>query len=82
MSYALLEETGERTNKGNTKVVMALLAEMWIIHLIIILGGTYAFTFHVWDFTYTDTELWNYTMWWKLGKSYHLLNLPPPFLIT
>ncbi|KAI8818646.1 glycosyl transferase family group 2-domain-containing protein [Fimicolochytrium jonesii] len=67
MSYALLDENGERTNKGNTKFVMAFLAEAWIMHVVIILGATYAFTFHIWDYTYTDAELWNFTCYWKLG---------------
>ncbi|KAJ3024271.1 hypothetical protein HKX48_003096 [Thoreauomyces humboldtii] len=67
MSYALLEETSERTNKGNTKFVMAFLSEAWIMHMGIILGMTYVFTFHIWDFSYTDTELWNITCYWKMG---------------
>ncbi|KAI8922537.1 hypothetical protein PhCBS80983_g05956 [Powellomyces hirtus] len=67
MSYALLEESSERTNKGNTKFVMAFLAEAWIMHMIVILGMTYVFTFVIWDFSYTDTEMWNITCYWKLG---------------
>jgi hypothetical protein len=30
---------------GNTKVVMAILSEMWLVNLIAILGGTYCMTF-------------------------------------
>ncbi|KND04776.1 uncharacterized protein SPPG_00479 [Spizellomyces punctatus DAOM BR117] len=67
MSYALLEETGERTNKGNTKFIMAILAEAWLFHLIFILGGTFLLTFYAWDFSYTDTKLWNTSCYWKLG---------------
>ncbi|KAJ3185471.1 hypothetical protein HDU87_000092 [Geranomyces variabilis] len=67
MSYALLEESAERTNKGNTKLVMAFLSEAWILHMVVILGVNYLFTFYVWDFSYTDTELWNVTCYWKLG---------------
>jgi hypothetical protein len=55
-----------RTNLGNTKVVMNLLSEMWIIHIAVIIGGTYAMTFLL-PQEYSDEELWNYTMWWKLG---------------
>lgn len=46
-SYALLEDKGERTNLGNTRVIMSLLSEMWLINLIIIAGGTYTMVFHL-----------------------------------
>ncbi|KAJ3188401.1 hypothetical protein HDU85_005552 [Gaertneriomyces sp. JEL0708] len=67
MSYALLEESSERTNKGNTNFVMAILSEMWIVHIAVILGLTYVLTFIAWDYTYSDTVMWNYTCYWKLG---------------
>ncbi|KAI8908361.1 glycosyl transferase family group 2-domain-containing protein [Gorgonomyces haynaldii] len=76
-SYALMEDKGERTNLGNTKVVMALLSEMWIINLIVICGGTYCMTFLA-DFQgYVDDELWNITCWWKLAW---ILPLPYSFI--
>ncbi|KAI8908504.1 glycosyltransferase like family 2-domain-containing protein [Gorgonomyces haynaldii] len=65
-----------RTNLGNTKVVMALLSEMWLFSLVFILGGTYAMTFHVPQF-YIDDEVWNETCWWKLAWI-----LPMPYTLV
>lgn len=69
-SYALIEDKGVRTNLGNTSIVMAILSEMWILNLICLTGGTYAFTFLLpTAYTnYTDAQLWNVSCWWKLGK--------------
>lgn len=55
-----------KTNIGNTKVVMALLSEMWIVHIAFILGGTYLMTF-VLPQNYLDDVLWNRGCYWKLG---------------
>ncbi|KAI8929201.1 glycosyl transferase family group 2-domain-containing protein [Entophlyctis helioformis] len=63
-SYALLEDDGVRTNLGNTKLVMALLSEWWILSLIVIVGGTYLMTFRLPQF-YVDDELWNVGCYWK-----------------
>ncbi|KAJ3055689.1 hypothetical protein HK097_009656 [Rhizophlyctis rosea] len=73
-SYALDEVApiSERTNKGNTRLVTMMLAEAWIVHMAVILGGTYVMTFHVPQF-YIDDEVWNYGCYWKLGW---LLPLP------
>jgi hypothetical protein len=70
-SYALLDDKGERTNKGNTAFVMGLLSEMWLLNLICLAGGTYAMTFLLpRSFTnYSDSELWNMSCYWKLGIS-------------
>jgi hypothetical protein len=65
-SFAEMTKTDTRTNLGNTKLVMNLLSEMWLLHIIVILGCTYAMTF-VYQQGYTDEEMWNYTCWWKLG---------------
>ena len=67
-SYALDEvaPVSERTNKGNTRLVTMMLAEAWIVHMAIIVGGTYVMTFHVPQF-YIDDEVWNYGCYWKLG---------------
>lgn len=79
-SYALItseeDKNRPKTNTGNTKIVMALLSEMWIIHLIIILGGVYLMTFVV-PQGYTDAEIWNSTAWYKLGW---MLPLPYTFV--
>ncbi|KAJ1554423.1 hypothetical protein HK096_003609, partial [Nowakowskiella sp. JEL0078] len=75
-SYALdgIDEKSERTNLGNTKALMALLAEMWIIHTTVILGCTFLLTFYApWNF-YTDIELWNVSCYWKL-----VFLLPMPY---
>lgn len=69
-------DDGTRTNLGNTKLVMGLLADMWIIHLIVILGGTYCMTF-IAPQDYTDFELWNVGCWWKIGW---LFPLPYTFI--
>ncbi|KAJ3062540.1 hypothetical protein HK102_008732 [Quaeritorhiza haematococci] len=70
MSYALVDDPSDkkrkRTNTGNTKIVMALLSEMWIVHILVILGGTFFMTFYA-PQDYTDTELWNAGCYWKLG---------------
>ena len=73
-SYALLDESKERTNLGNTSVVMALLSEMWLINIILICGTIYCLVFRAdgWQ-NYTDKELWNYGCYWKLA---FLLPLP------
>ncbi|RKO85055.1 hypothetical protein BDK51DRAFT_51170, partial [Blyttiomyces helicus] len=65
-------DDGIRTNLGNTKFLMALLSEMWVVHLVVILGGTYGLTFYM-PQGYNDVDLWNYSCWWKLGW---LLPLP------
>ena len=67
LSYALVDEDGVRTNKGKTAMIMALLSEMWIIHIIILIGGIFLWSFFVPQF-YVDDQLWNYTCWWKLGE--------------
>ncbi|KAJ3075144.1 hypothetical protein HDU98_009098 [Podochytrium sp. JEL0797] len=74
-SYAMNDKSEERTNLGNTKLVMALLSELWIVNLVFILGGTWLKSFYLGDLQmYTDTELWNTGCWWKLG-----LLLPLPY---
>ncbi|KAJ3039390.1 hypothetical protein HDV00_012266 [Rhizophlyctis rosea] len=77
-SYALddVAPAHERTNKGNTRLLTALLAEAWIVHLAVILGGTYAMAFHVPQY-YLDAEIWNYACFWKLGWL-----LPLPYTIV
>ncbi|KAJ3050368.1 hypothetical protein HK097_008674 [Rhizophlyctis rosea] len=66
LSYALIDEDGVRTNKGKTAMIMALLSEMWIIHIIVLIGGIFLWSFFVPQF-YVDDQLWNFTCWWKLG---------------
>lgn len=62
------DDPEKRTNKGNTKVVMTLLADMWIFSLIFILGGTYLMTFYLAKLQgYNNYEIWNTSCWWKLG---------------
>lgn len=51
---------------GNTPVVMALLSEMWIVHIAFILGFTYLMTF-VAPQNYLDGDLWNNSCYWKIG---------------
>ncbi|TPX43994.1 hypothetical protein SeLEV6574_g04776 [Synchytrium endobioticum] len=61
------DETGEATPwRGKTKLVMTVLSEMWLVHILCIFGGTYVMTF-VLPQSYTDTELWNVSCWWKLA---------------
>jgi len=45
---------------------MALLSEMWIVHLVVILGCTCIMTFVLPQF-YVDDIVWNYECYWKLG---------------
>ncbi|KAI8804007.1 glycosyl transferase family group 2-domain-containing protein [Cladochytrium replicatum] len=69
-SYALdgQDDPSQRTNKGNTRALMALLSEMWIFHILIILGGTAGMSFFFPALNnYTDDQLWNITCYWKLG---------------
>jgi hypothetical protein len=68
-SYAYADNK-ERTNLGNTAVVMALLSEMWILNLIVLLGGVYLWNFQLpLAYTgYTDSVIWNVSCYWKLGK--------------
>ncbi|KAJ3010724.1 UNVERIFIED_CONTAM: hypothetical protein HDU68_002005 [Siphonaria sp. JEL0065] len=76
-SYALNDKSEERTNLGNTKLVMGLLSELWIVNLFFILGGTWLKTFYLGDLQeYEDYELWNYGCYWKLG-----LLLPLPYTL-
>ncbi|KAL2915914.1 hypothetical protein HK105_204618 [Polyrhizophydium stewartii] len=56
----------ERTNTGNTRVVMDLLSELWIVHIVVILAGTYGMTFYLPQY-YVDDQMWNYGCYWKLG---------------
>ncbi|KAL5035988.1 hypothetical protein BDV3_004731 [Batrachochytrium dendrobatidis] len=65
VSHATTADTC-RTNTGNTNAVMALLSEMWLFHIIFILGFTYLMTFHLPQY-YVDDQLWNYGCYWKLG---------------
>ncbi|TPX40949.1 hypothetical protein SeMB42_g05812 [Synchytrium endobioticum] len=69
-SFALVDDPTDRQTgtqwHGNTKVVMGLLAEMWLINMIAILGGTYLMTFHLPQF-YIDGDLWNTGCYWKLA---------------
>lgn len=61
-----------RTNTGNTRVLMAMLSEMWIVNAIVILGCTYVLNFVI-PQGYSDTVMWNSSCYWKLGW---LLPLP------
>jgi hypothetical protein len=47
-------------------MIMALLADMWLVNLIIITGLTYVMTFMAPQY-YVDDELWNVGCWWKLA---------------
>ncbi|KAJ3297131.1 hypothetical protein HK104_000845 [Borealophlyctis nickersoniae] len=78
LSYALVDDGANtpKTNTGKTKLIMALLAEMWIIHIIVIVGGTFLWSFFVPQF-YVDDQIWNYTCWWKIGW---LFPLPYTFI--
>ncbi|RKO88787.1 glycosyl transferase family group 2-domain-containing protein [Blyttiomyces helicus] len=69
-TFSVVDET--RTNLGNTSFLMAILSEMWLMHLVVIIGGTFGLTFYM-PQGYNDVELWNYSCWWKLGW---LLPLP------
>lgn len=75
MSYALVEtpedKNRKKTNTGNTKIIMALLSEMWIIHIAVILGCTYMMTF-VANLQYTDEEIWNSGQWYKIAVMFPL----------
>ena len=69
-----ISETNEPqilTNTGNTKTVMNLLSEMWIIHIAFILGFTYYMTF-VLQQDYNDDDIWNMSCWWKIGNLYSI----------
>ncbi|KAJ3378378.1 hypothetical protein HDU84_007621 [Entophlyctis sp. JEL0112] len=74
MSYAFGAEKEERTNKGNTKIVMDLLSEMWIFNLLFLMGAIYFMTFYLGKLqSYDDYYLWNTGCYWKIGW---LLPLP------
>jgi hypothetical protein len=79
-SYALIKTAEDmnrkKTNTGNTDIVMAILSEMWIFHIIFMLGGLYLMTFIV-EQGYTDEEVWNSNCWYKIGA---LLPLPYTFI--
>ncbi|KAJ3287082.1 hypothetical protein HK104_008768 [Borealophlyctis nickersoniae] len=75
-SYAFTSDNEQRTNLGNTKFVMGLLSEMWIVHALVILGGTFCLTFLM-PQGYTDDELWNVSCAWKIGW---LLPVPYTFI--
>ncbi|TPX30744.1 hypothetical protein SmJEL517_g05760 [Synchytrium microbalum] len=61
------EERGKtRPWQGNTKLVMSVLSEMWLVHILFIFGGTYLMTFQL-PQSYTDSELWNVSCWWKIA---------------
>jgi hypothetical protein len=49
-----------------TKLIMAMLSEMWIFNLLFIAGGTYLGTFVI-PQGYTDNEIWNVTLYWKMA---------------
>lgn len=76
MSYALIDTPEDahrvKTNTGNTKLVMALLSEMWIVHLSFIMGALYIMTFVVQQ-GYTDSQLWTDNTWYKVNslQTYH-----------
>jgi hypothetical protein len=79
-SYALdgEDDNSKRTNRGNTRALMALIAEMWIFHLFIILGATFLMTFHFPQMNnYTDEELWNFSCYWKIP-----FLLPMPYTLV
>ncbi|KAJ3135984.1 hypothetical protein HK101_004053 [Irineochytrium annulatum] len=70
LSYALIDDgkVTPRTNLGNTKVVMALLSEMWVFNLFFILGGTFFATFYLGKIQgYDDIVLWDVACYWKMG---------------
>lgn len=46
-SFASTDDKGVRTNLGNTKLIMALLSEMWIVNLIFIMGCTFIGVFYI-----------------------------------
>ena len=64
-SYALTEDKGVRTKKGNTVFIMGLMSEMWLFNMFFILGGTFIMTFYIPQF-YVDDVLWNKGCWWKI----------------
>ncbi|KAI8894758.1 glycosyl transferase family group 2-domain-containing protein [Globomyces pollinis-pini] len=70
LSHALLADDNRvRTNTGNTKFVMTLLSELWIINLICITAGVYFMNVMIpqsWN-RYTDVELWNVSCYWKIA---------------
>ncbi|KAJ3122192.1 hypothetical protein HK098_003070 [Nowakowskiella sp. JEL0407] len=68
------DDATKRTNKGNTRAVMTMLADMWLIHMIVIFGLVYVQTFMLWN--YDDELLWNWTCYYKLGWL-----LPTPYTI-
>ncbi|TPX73869.1 hypothetical protein CcCBS67573_g04863 [Chytriomyces confervae] len=76
-SYALNDHSSERTNLGNTGIVMALLSELWIVNLFFILGGTWIKAFYLGKLQeYDDYNLWNTSCYWKMG-----LLLPLPYTL-
>ncbi|KAI8616200.1 glycosyl transferase family group 2-domain-containing protein [Chytriomyces sp. MP71] len=67
-----------RTNSGNTRVVMALLSELWIFNLLVVFAGTWFKTFWLGQYLgVQDYELWNPGCWWKIG-----LLFPLPYTIV
>ncbi|KAJ3102542.1 hypothetical protein HK100_004345, partial [Physocladia obscura] len=73
ISYALENESDVRTNLGHTRLVMALLSEMWIVNLAFILTGTWLKSFYLGNIQqYDDYYLWNTSCYWKLGLLFPL----------
>ncbi|KAJ1554748.1 hypothetical protein HK096_002014, partial [Nowakowskiella sp. JEL0078] len=68
------DDLSKRTNHGNTGAVMTLLADMWIVHTLVIFGFVYLLSFVIW--TYDDTELWNWSCYYKIGWL-----LPTPYTL-
>ncbi|KAI8809145.1 glycosyl transferase family group 2-domain-containing protein [Cladochytrium replicatum] len=76
-SYALdqPEDANGPLNKGNTHAIMALLADIWFINTILILGVVYLVTFII-PGNLTDAEIWNTGCYWKIGWL-----LPTPYTL-
>jgi hypothetical protein len=58
---------------GNTKVVMAVLSEMWLVNLMAILGGTYCMTFllpqgYVFHSFFNDSSMTSYGIMVAIGN--------------
>lgn len=54
---------------------MTILSEMWLLHMVFILGGVYFMTFYL-DQNYTDEHLWTHSTWFKIGAL-----LPFPYTV-
>lgn len=56
----------EENRKFRPGVTMFLIANSWLVHLVLVFTFTYLMTFYLPQF-YVDDEMWNMSCYWKLG---------------